>query len=134
MRRIVLLLVAAAGVARADVQEGKWEMTVTTQIEGMPGAMAPVTQSKCISKEDARDPSRLIGTGAGCQFANKRDSGSEITFDVACTGQVPMNGSGKVRYSAQTFDGTVEIAADMGNQRLMTRSQIAGRRLGDCKS
>ena len=132
MRRTVLFLALVAGAARADVQEGNWELTLTASIEGMPGNMAPMTQTKCITREDARDPSRLIGAGAGCQFSNKRDTGSEITFDVVCTGQVPMSGSGAVRYSAQSFDGTMQITADMGNQKVMTRSQVVGRRLGAC--
>jgi hypothetical protein len=134
VKRILLALVAAAGPAHADVQAGNWEMTVTTSVEGTAGGMAPVTQTKCISREDARDPSRLIGSGAGCTFSNKRDTGSQITFDVTCTGQVPMTGGGVVRYTPQTFDGSVEITANLGNQRLVTSSRIAGRRLGDCKS
>ena len=136
MRRIALALIAAAaaGGALADIQVGNWEMTVTTSVEGMPGAMAPITQARCISQEDARDPSRLVGAGAGCEFSNKRDTGSQITFDVACSGQVPMSGSGAVRYTAQSVEGTLELAANMGNQRILTRSQLAGRRLGECKS
>ena len=135
MSRIFFVLIASliAAGARADVQEGNWEMTVSATVEGMPGAMAPITQTRCITREDARDPSRLIGASAGCQFSNKRDTGSEITFDVTCSGKVPMQGSGAVRYTAQTFNGTMEITADMGSQKLATRSQVAGRRLGDCK-
>lgn len=136
MRKIVLAVLtwAAAGGALADLEPGNWEMTVTTTIEGMPGAMAPITQARCITRADARDPSRLIGTGAGCEFSNKRDSGSEITFDVACSGQIPMSGSGVVRYTATTVNGSLEIAANTGGQRIMTRSQLSGRRLGECKS
>ena len=132
MRRLVLFLALAGGAARADVQEGNWQLTVTASVEGMPGGVAPITQTRCITREDARDPSRLIGAGAGCQFSNKRDTGSEITFDVVCTGQVPMSGSGAVRYTSQSFDGTLQITADMGNQKLVTRSLVVGRRLGAC--
>ena len=132
MRRLVLFLALAGGAASADVQEGNWQLTVTASVEGMPGGVAPITQTRCITREDARDPSRLIGAGAGCQFSNKRDTGSEITFDVVCTGQVPMSGSGAVRYTSQSFDGTLQITADMGNQKLVTRSLVVGRRLGAC--
>ena len=135
MRRALLAgLIAFAGAAHADIEPGQWEMTVTTSVEGMPGGMAPVTQTRCLTREDARDPTRLIGAGAGCEFSNRRDSGAEITFNVACTGQVPMSGSGAVRYSAQNVDGTLELTANLGNQSLLTRSRLTGRRLGDCKS
>lgn len=131
---VCLMAAAAAGGALADIQEGNWEMTITTSVVGMPGGMAPITQARCLSREDARDPSRLIGAGAGCEFSNRRDTGSEITFDVVCSGQVPMSGSGAVRYTAQSVEGTLELSANMGNQRILTRSQLSGRRLGECKS
>ena len=131
--RLVLatLLLATAGAARADIQAGNWEMTVTTSIEGMPGGMAPITQARCLTEAEAKDPSRLIGAGAGCEFSNKQDTGSQITFDVACTGQVALSGSGAVRYTAQTVEGTLDLTA--ANPRVVTRSQLSGRRLGDCK-
>ena len=132
-RALIAALIAFAGGALADIEPGQWEMTVTTSVEGMPGGMAPVTQARCLTREDARDPTRLIGAGAGCEFSNRRDTGSEITFNVACTGQVPMSGSGAVRYSGQSVDGTLELTANLGNQRLLTRSRLAGKRLGDCK-
>ena len=132
MRRIVVALVlCVAGGARADIQAGNWEMTVTATFEGMPGAMAPITQTRCLTEEDARDPSRLVG-GAGCEFSNRRDTGSELSFNVACKGQVPMSGSGVVRYTSQTVDGSLELAADSGGQKIMTRSRVVGRRLGAC--
>ena len=132
MRKLCLVLMAAAAPAIADVEAGKWELTVTTAIDGMPGPMAPVTQARCLTQEEARDPSRLVGGGAECAFSNRRESGSEITFDVSCGGPVPMRGSGSVRYSPQSVDGTLEISADSGGQKIMTHSRIAGRRLGAC--
>jgi len=131
MRKLCLAMIAAAGPAFADVEPGNWELTVTTVVEGMPGAMAPVTRSRCITPDEARDPSRLTG-GAECQFSNRRDSGSEITFDVSCGGPLPMRGSGAVRYQPQSIDGTLDISADASGQKIMTRSRIAGRRLGPC--
>ena len=131
MRKFLIVFFATAAAA-ADVQPGNWEMTVTLSVEGMPGAMAPVTQTRCLTAEEARDPSKLVGN-AGCEFTNKTDNGSEMTFDVACGGQVPMRGKGAVRYSAQNASGTLELAAETGGQKFMTRSQLSARRLGDCK-
>ena len=132
MRKLCLAMLAAASPVLADVEPGNWELTVTTAVDGMPAALAPVTRARCITAEEARDPSRLVG-GADCQFSNRRDSGSEISFDVACGGQLPMRGSGAVRYTAQSIDGTLNISADTGGQKIMTRSRIAGRRLGACE-
>jgi hypothetical protein len=133
MHKFLIALFATAAAA-ADVQPGNWEMTVTLSVEGAPaGAVAPVTQTRCLSEADARDPSRLVGS-AGCEFSNKQDNGSEMSFDVACGGQVPMRGKGVVRYGAQSVSGTLELSAEASGQKLATRSQLSARRLGDCKS
>jgi len=134
MHKFLLLLVTTSAVA-ADIQPGNWEMTVTLSVAGTPaGAIAPVTQTRCLTQEDARDPSKLIGAGAGCEFTNKRDTGSELSFDVACTGQVPMRGKGVVQYSAQNVSGTLDLTAEAQGQKLQTSSKLTARRLGDCKS
>jgi hypothetical protein len=131
VRGVLLLLVLGAGGAlAADIEPGSWEMTVTTSIDGMPG-MAPIVQTRCLTGEDARDPSRLVG-GAGCDFSNRRDTGSEYSFNVSCGGQLPMSGSGVVRYSPQTLDAALELSADSAGQKIMTRSRVVGRRLGGC--
>ena len=132
MRKFLIALFATSAAA-GDVQPGNWEMTVTMSVDGMPGAMAPVTQTRCLTAEDARDPSRLVGN-AGCEFSNKKDNGSEMSFDVACRGQVPMQGKGVVRYSAQNVSGSLELGAESSGQKIMTRSQLTARRIGDCKS
>ena len=131
MRKLCFALIAAAAPALADVEAGNWELTVTVSVDGMPGPMAPVTRARCISPAEARDPSQLLG-GAECQFSNRRDSGSEITFDVSCSGPVPMHGSGSVRYAPQSIDGSLDISADASGQKIVTHSRIAGRRLGAC--
>ena len=131
MRKLCFALIAAASPALADIEPGDWELTVATEIDGMPGGMAPVTRARCLSQEEARDPSRLVG-GADCQFSNRRDSGSVVSFDVACGGQLPMRGSGSMRYSPQSVEGSLEISADANGQKIITRSRIVGRRLGPC--
>jgi hypothetical protein len=133
MRRVLaaLLFCVPAGAVLADIQAGHWQMTVTTVIEGMPGAMAPITQARCLTEAEAKDPSRLIGQGAGCVFSNRQDTGSQITFDVVCTGQVPLSGGGAVRYTPQTVEGTLDLTAT--NPRIVTHSQLAAKRLGECQ-
>ena len=132
VRSILLLLVLSGGALAADIEPGNWEMTVTTSVDGMPGGMEPIVQTRCLTREEARDPGRLVGAGAGCEFSNRRDTGSQLSFDVSCSGQVPMRGSGVVRYTSQTVDASLELSADAGGQKIMTRSRVVGRRLGGC--
>src|SRR5260221_11321928 len=105
MRKLCFAMIAAAAPAFADVEPGNWELTVTTTVDGMPGPMAPVTRSRCISPAEAKDPSQLLG-GAECEFSNRRDSGSEITFNAASRGRPPLRRPGPVAYRPPGNSGT----------------------------
>jgi hypothetical protein len=115
--------------ARADVEPGNWEISATTQLQGIKEPTSFV-QTRCLSPEDARDPSRLFGSspGLGCEFTNRNDTGSVFTFNVSCGGQAPIHGSGSVRYSRNSLDGELELKLD----DLVTHSRITGRRIGGC--
>jgi hypothetical protein len=116
-------------VALADLQPGNWEITATTEVQGIrePSAMV---QTRCLTEEEARDPSRIFGAspGARCQFSERNDTGSVYTFRITCEGQAAIRGTGRVRYSATTLDGELELKTD----QLAATSRITGRRLGAC--
>src|SRR4051812_12531247 len=127
---VALLLVFSTPVL-ADLQAGNWELSVTTQVPGMPQPIGPITQTRCITEADARDPSRIVSPSSGsCEFSNKRDTGAEMSFDITCTGQIPMRGSGVVRYGGQSFDADLNLTADNQGQKIVTSSKVVGRRLG----
>ena len=121
MRRSASLLLVIAFNAWADVEPGNWEISATTQLQGIKEPTGFV-QTRCLSAEDARDP-RL-----GCEFSNRNDNGSVFTFNVSCGGQAPIRGSGSVRYSRNSLDGELELKLD----DLVTHSRITGRRIGGC--
>ena len=126
----LLLLLSHAGMA-AEVEPGNWELSVTTTL---PGAEKPtaMTQTRCISEADAKDPARLLARGS-CEFTNRKDSGSVFAFDVACGGKLPMRGSGSIRYTAQSIEGDLDLAADAGGgQKFDMRTRVTGRRTGPC--
>ena len=126
MRWLLLLFVSTAW---ADIDPGMWEITADTEVQGIKEPTS-LTQSRCLTPEDARDPSRLFGTspGARCQFVNRHDTGSVFTFDIACDAGQPIRGSGTVRYSKAKIDGELELKTD----QFSARSRISGRRIGGC--
>ncbi len=134
MKRLYFLLAfLVPAAAHADLQPGSWEMSVTTQFEGAPNAMGPIVQTQCFSAEDVRDPQKVLGTAAsGCEFANRADTGSEFTFELKCTGQLQMQGSGRARYTPATMQAEIELRGNAAGQQFSTRSRISGRRLGAC--
>src|SRR5258706_12726790 len=104
----VLPVTVPMRVLADTIQPGNWEFTVNIAAEGL-GAFAPkpgpIVNTRCITQDQANDPAKVLGdagTKGDCQFTNQKDTGSEFTFDVQCTGRVPVRGSGKMRYTAQT--------------------------------
>ena len=120
--------------ARADIDPGNWEMSVTSAFEGMPGAVGPIVQTRCFTEADVRDPGRVLGAAAtsSCEFTNRRDSGTELTFDLKCSGPVPMQGSGRATYSGESMQADISLTGEANGQKFATRSRTSGRRLGPC--
>jgi len=131
MRLSLLLLIFLGTAALAEgVEPGSWELAVRSRL-GPQAQPVAATQTQCITEADARDPSQVLGGAAGtCEFSNRRDDGSTFTFDVACTGLLPMKGRGTVRYTAGTLDGDLDLTDDKGGFAL--RTSVKGRRLGPC--
>jgi hypothetical protein len=123
--------------ALAGVQPGKWELTVDVSLSQGSGRTGPIVETRCISEDEARNPQRILAESGheACIFTDARDSGAEYTFAVECRGgPVPVHGNGRVGYTAQTLDGTIDLIAEQPNLRIVTHSSVKGRRLGSCNS
>ena len=128
MRRWGFVLMAFAFPVDADLEPGNWEITARTEVQGVQDSK-PFTQTHCLTREQAAEPGSLFGNrGTNCEFLNKNDSGSVMTFEVACATQPPVRGSGRVTYSSQSLEGELELRLE----GFSTRSRISGRRLGGC--
>lgn len=128
MTRWGWLLLVAAFPAHADLEPGSWEITGRSEAQGA-GAKG-FTQTQCLTAADAGDPGRIFGArGTPCEFVNRRDTGSLITFEISCATQPPVRGSGSVRYARDSLEGDLELNLE----GFSTRSHISGRRLGGCR-
>ena len=108
MKRIIFLGIAAfiflpVGQAFAGPQlnPGKWEITTTTQMAGLPAQSAKHTQ--CLTTDDAvptsHDPNQ------SCEISDIKTKGNTITWKVHCTGGGDkINGNGSVTYSGNTMN------------------------------
>ncbi|HEX7054599.1 MAG TPA: DUF3617 family protein [Burkholderiales bacterium] len=139
MKRLfaMLGLLALPGAAlAAGVQPGRWELTVDVSLS-RGSSSGPIVETRCIGEEEARDPRRVLADAGhpGCVFSDTRDTGAEYTFSIDCrSGPVPLHGSGRMRYTAQTLDGSIDLVAEQNNLRIVTHSTVKGRRLGSCHS
>jgi Protein of unknown function (DUF3617) len=141
MHKLLLAAFLIPALAHADnIEPGNWEFTVDVHAEGL-GAFqpkpGPIVNTRCITAEQAANPAKVLGDAGArgeCQFSNQHDTGAEFTFDVQCTGRIPVHGSGKMRYSAQTLDGDMDLAGDAQGMKFKTRSHVNARRIGPCTS
>ena len=133
MRSFALLLFFATA-AQAAVEPGNWEFSLESPLQNNG---ATETRQRCLSPEEAKDPQKVleqVRNKNNCQLSNVQDSGSEYRFDVACEAKVPVTGTGAVRYTPTTIDGSIDLVGETRGLRLKTRSFVSGRRLGPCKN
>lgn len=131
MIRITLfaLSLALPCAGLAQVQPGSWELTVITQMTDADKPTGPLQKTQCFTEEEANDPSRVLGAGGTCHFSNRREVGNTLSFDVKCSGALPMAGTGSLRYGSDSFTGQLDLGAGSG---FRMNSKISGRRLGPC--
>ena len=130
LRRLACATLFACPLAALAVEPGEWELSIQTV---MSGAQKPAaaSQKRCFTEADRRDPSRVLSAGGTCEFSNKNDSGGTFTFDVSCTGPLPMQGKGQVIYTGQMIEGSLDLQAKETSSFQM-QTLLKGRRLGPC--
>jgi len=134
-----LCTLALASVARAeDIAPGLWELSLEARVDSDAGSQpAPVTLSQCITKDDARDPSKILGpiaaAGAtGCSYSKKSYVGQEFRFTMECSGTLELKTSGEVTFSATKLRGMIATSSSIDGKKVEIESALVGRRLGDC--
>lgn len=133
----LLLTLLAAPSAFAGVQPGKWELTVDVSFAQGDAPNIPIVETRCVSESEAAHPEKLLAqTGhERCVFSEALDTGAQFTFAVECRGgPVPVTGNGRVRYTPDTLDGTIDLVIQQPKLRITTHSKVRGRRLGSCNS
>lgn len=144
MRRLIIAAasvastIASGGVLAADLSPGLWEITMETRVASDPAfAPAPFRLQQCLSAEDARDPARVLGLftnpgATGCSYSERNYSGSSLSFAMQCTGSLGIASRGQVAFTADTMNGNITAAANIGGTRVETRNKVSASRMGAC--
>jgi hypothetical protein len=140
-RTVVLIACTAAAVVTLGAQgprrDGKWEVTMTMDMPGMP--MPPMKTIQCVTKEEANDPAKAVprggpgGRGRGdsdCKVVDSKIEGAKMTYTMKCTTPQPMDITAEMEYGADTYTGTMKMEG--GGRGTMT-IKYDGKRLGDCE-
>ena len=139
MARTLLALIFMSTAAFADdISPGSWQITMETRVPAEPGFAPPPFQlTQCLTADDARDPSRVLGTvsnpgATGCNYTDKSYSGNTFTFAMTCGGGYGIKASGSVSFTANSMDGAIHSTANIGGKSVETQNKISARRLGNC--
>lgn len=114
------------------MRAGNWQITMQMEMAGMPQKMPPNTMTRCITPEEAKDPSSLAPQGRGgpnsCKVLDQKTVGSTVTWSVKCEPPNEMTGTGEATYSGDTYKGVMKMTTSAGQMTM----KYDGKRLGDC--
>src|SRR5215831_18464134 len=132
---LVSFVVAASHVhAASPMRPGLWEMTGRMQMEGMKGDMPPFTIKHCVTPKDAEaaETGKLPGADKkgmeNCKVSDYKLSGNKASWNITCTGQHAMTGTGTMVFSGDTYTQKSVMKTQRGTMTL----ENTGKRLGDC--
>lgn len=130
----LVLICLFTGAHAAEPRPGLWNLTVSTTAEGAEGVFGPYTTSQCLTEEDVRNPEKLLAQNGvnACTYGDRVYRNGNFSFTVQCGGTIPMSGSGRISYTADSLQGTMDIAADLQGLPVNTQSTVSGQRVGDC--
>ncbi len=133
----ILAATTVGAASAADIRPGLWELVVDSGAATPDVPSEPITMNRCLTEEDARDPSRVLGGAANpgtanCAYTERSFSGNTFRFRMLCSGAFGLQARGQVTYSALSMDGNIISMADIGGQALILESKVSARRLGDC--
>ena len=113
--------------AGAQMNPGKWKITTTTEMAGMPSQSA--THTQCITSDDLIPMSQ--DASQECQISDIKKQGNTVSWKIACGGgSGKMNGTGVATYNGDTMNGTMNMTIVSHGTKV--KNKISGRRIGPC--
>jgi hypothetical protein len=138
-RLLCLGALALSSIARAgDIAPGLWELSLEARADADPGFQpGPITVNQCVTMDDARDPSNLLGpiatAGAtDCSYSEKSYVGETFRFTLQCSGTLDLKTTGEVTLSATMLRGVITTWSTIDGKKVAFKSTLAGHRLGNC--
>jgi hypothetical protein len=128
----LLFGVAAWGL---DMNEGDWEVTMDTTMQGMPEDMPPVTYTtvQCMTKDDMAPRTR---NSKNCEIRNQSIVGNTVTWNVLCEdGYGKSDGKGQITFNGDSYHGEMNMQVTSNYGSVMTiLTRLKGRYLGPCSA
>jgi len=124
-------------IAQSPIRPGRWEATMQMQMAGSPVQMPEMKSSRCVTPEDAKDPSRSLPSGpegrggqkSDCKMSDYKVTGNTATWKMVCTSPQAMTSTGEMTFTDDSYTGTMKMDSPQGPMTM----KLAGKRVGDCK-
>jgi len=130
---LVSLVLNSPASAEPDMQEGNWEMTIKTDMPGMPMAMPATKHTVCITQKDLvpQKPEQ----NQDCKMINQKISGNTVTWTMKCKmDKTVIESDGRITYKKDKFDGIINMTMnDPDSGKMKMTQNMSGKRIGDCK-
>lgn len=128
---VVVLVVFWAIVASAEIKEGLWEITVKTEIKGMPMPVPPTTIRQCINN---KEPVPQKPEKGQCVMKNQKVVGDTVLYTMECKeADTTVITEGKVTYKGTTFSGASQtVIKAKGEPSMTSNTTMTGKYLGPC--
>jgi hypothetical protein len=135
---LILTVTTLAVAGGPKLNPGKWEITTTVEMAGMPMKMPPIKTTQCMTKDDMI-LKNLPQPGPGmqgeknnpCKVTNTEIKGDTVIWDLVCEGQQGMVSHGEITYHGDTMEGFVKMTGQQGQKPPMTL-KLKGKRIGPC--
>jgi len=132
---IILALVWFTGAQAADpnMKDGLWQITMKTEMKGMPANIPPTVTKQCLTRKESV-PQQGGNKNPNCKMVDQKVSGDTVTWAMICKEkESTIEGSGKITYKGDTFDGAIMTTMkDKTGKAQQISTKMSGKRLGPC--
>ncbi len=112
----------------------KMHVTSRMQVPGVPFQMPPIThnQEVCVSAKKP-DPRDMTKQNKDCKVTDYKESGNTVSYRMACTGDVQMNGEGSYEMlDGGGVRGTLHFTGSSRGESVTMDMNYEGERIGSC--
>lgn len=112
---------------KVNMQDGQWEITVTSEIPGMPAGMAkPHIMTTCLTQ---KEPIAKVKEESDCKMQDTKIVGNTVTWTIVCP---KASSKGTITYAGTSYDGLMETVTKVEGKEMTMKMTMKGKYLGPC--
>jgi hypothetical protein len=130
----LFLVVGMASTLVYAVPGEYWEITITSDmagIPGMPSGATPFTMKQCMPSDRNYFLDKMNKQDKDCKLSNIKKSANKASFDISCNhnGEI-MKGSGEFTLHGDTEEGSSHMSGKVQGHDIKVTQKTKGKRLG----